>query len=53
MYVGGAGEGRRIAVRSAVLGGSAEFTGRRKDVTGRPLKGRRLIGKGRTAVGTG
>lgn len=53
MYVSGAGEVRLIVLRSAVVWEEVEFTGKRKDGTDGPRKGRKPIGKGRTAVGTG
>jgi len=53
VYVSGAGEGRLIVPRSVVVSGDAEFTGKRKDVTDRPRKGRKLIGGQKTVVVTG
>jgi len=51
--VSDAGEGRPIVRRSVVVWEDAEFTGKRRDVIGKPRKGRRHIGRPKTVVGTG
>jgi len=53
VYVSGAGGDRLIVPRSAAVWGDAGFTGKRRNGTGRPRKGRRLIGRQKTAVVTG
>ena len=53
MYANGAGEAKLIVPSSAVAYGEVEFTGKRRNVTGRPRKGRRLTVRQKTAVGTG
>jgi hypothetical protein len=52
MSVGGAGEARVIAQRSAVAQEEAGFTGKRKDGTGKLRKGRKPIARQRIAVAT-
>jgi len=53
VYVSGAGEGRFIVLRSAAVQGDAGFTGKHRNGTGRPRKGRRRTVRQKTAVATG
>ena len=52
-FVSGAGGARLIVPRSAAVQGDAGFTGKRRDGTGRPRKGRRPTVRQRTAVAMG
>jgi hypothetical protein len=53
VYVSGAGGDKLIVLRSAAAQGDSGFTGKRRNGTGRPRKGRRLTGRQKTAVVTG
>jgi hypothetical protein len=53
VYVSGAGGDRLIALRSVVVSGASGFTGKHRNGTGRPRKGRKLIGRQKTVVVTG
>jgi len=53
VYANGAGGDKLIVLRSAVVWGDAGFTGKHRNGTGRPRKGRRHTVRQRTAVVTG
>jgi len=53
VYVNGAGEARLIVQKSAAVQGDAGFTGKHRNGTGGPRKGRRLTVRQKTAGATG